>query len=132
MLLAEQITAAIIAAFYAVYDELGYGFLEATYCSALARELTKRGVPFARETMVNVYYKGDKVGLYRADFLVAGQVVLEIKSTEIVGDADRRQLLNYLRSTTLEVGLLLHFGPKASFKRVIFENDRKRSLPAAS
>jgi GxxExxY protein len=118
-LLHGDITGEIISAFYAVYNELGYGFVESVYVRALAIELFQRRMNVAREVPVTVYYKGVTVGTYRADLLVAETVVVEVKAGEQMTDQDRPQLLNYLRSSGREVGLLLHFGPKAGLKRVI-------------
>ncbi len=118
-LLHGDITGEIISAFYAVYNELGYGFVESVYVRALAIELFQRRMNVSREVPVTVYYKGVTVGTYRADLLVADTVVVEIKTGEQMSDQDRPQLLNYLRSSGKEVGLLLHFGLKAGLKRVI-------------
>ena len=124
-LLHSDVTDSILGAFYEVYNELRYGYLEAVYCNALEVEFKRRGVPYVREMLLAVMYKGDHVGLYRADFLVAGCVVLEIKATRQLGDADKRQLLNYLRTTKREVGLILHFGPKAQFHRMVFTREEQ-------
>ena len=118
-LLHGDITGEIIAAFYAVYNELGYGFVESVYVRAMAIELFQRRMNVAREVPVTVYYKGVTVGTYRADLVVADAVVVEVKAGEHPTDHDRPQLINYLRSSGKEVGLLLHFGPKAALKRVI-------------
>ncbi len=118
-LLHGDITGEIIAAFYAVYNELGYGFLEAIYVRALAIELFQRRMNVAREVPVTVFYKGVTVGTYRADLMVSDTVVVEVKAGEHASDSDRPQLLNYLRASGKEVGLLLHFGPKAVLRRVI-------------
>lgn len=118
-LLHGDITGEIIAAFYAVYNELGYGFIESVYVRALAIELFQRRMNVAREVPVTVYYKGVTVGTYRADLLVSDTVVIEAKAGEHLLETDRLQLLNYLRASGKEVGLLLHFGPKATLKRVI-------------
>jgi GxxExxY protein len=118
-LLHGDITGEIIAAFYAVYNELGYGFVESVYVRALAIELFQRRMNVAREVPVTVYYKGVTVGTYRADLVVADTVVVEVTAGEHVVEHDRPQLINYLRSSGKEVGLLLHFGPKAVLKRVI-------------
>ena len=118
-LLHSAVTDSILGAFYAVYNELRYGYLEAVYCSALEVEFKGRGVPYVREVALEVMYKENGVGIYRADFVVGGRVVVEVKATRQIGDADKRQLLNYLRSTRMEVGLLLHFGPKAEFHRMV-------------
>jgi GxxExxY protein len=118
-LLHGDITGEIISAFYAVYNELGYGFVESVYVRALAIELFQRRMNVAREVPVTVYYKGVTVGTYRADLVVADTVVVDVKAGEQPADTDRPQLINYLRSSGKEVGLLLHFGPKAILKRVI-------------
>jgi GxxExxY protein len=125
MLLDEQITGAIIRIFYRVYDKLGFGFLESVYCEALAYEFTKNGLLFKREPRVVVWYDDARVGRFRADFLVENRIVVEVKATRLLSDADTRQLLNELRCSDKEVGLLLHFGPKAKFHRMLFTNDRK-------
>ena len=113
-------TAEIIGAFYAVYNELRYGFLESVYAGALEVEFRERGMAYVREHSLEVRYKNRVVGMYRADFLVGAQVVVEVKATRQLGDADRRQLLHYLRGTNQSIGLLLHFGPEARFHRMVF------------
>jgi GxxExxY protein len=121
-----ELTERIIGAFYRVYNRLGYGFLEAVYSRALAFELTRAGLHVQREVMVDVFDEGLKVGAYRADILVESRVVVENKATSTLVQADRDQLLNYLRCSCLEVGLLFHFGPRPAFKRVVAENSRSR------
>jgi GxxExxY protein len=118
-LLYQELTKSILACFYAVYDALGYGFLESVYCSALALELRRRGHRVSREVLTPVFYRGIQVARYRIDFVVDDAVILEIKSTELLNPNDQRQLLNYLRATPFTVGLLLHFGPKPKFKRLV-------------
>jgi len=118
-LLFNEITKSIIAAFFAVYDKLGFGFLENVYCGALTLELRRRGHKVCREVLAPVYYDGVQVGRYRADFVIDDAVVLEVKSTERLNPNDSRQLLNCLRATPYTVGLLLHFGPKPSFYRLV-------------
>lgn len=113
-------TSEIIGAFYAVYNELRYGFLESVYAGALEVEFRARGIAYVREHSLEVRYKNRVVGMYRADFLVGGQVVVEVKATRQLCDADRRQLLHYLRGTNQRVGLLLHFGREANFHRMVF------------
>ncbi|MDQ2666098.1 MAG: GxxExxY protein [Gemmatimonadota bacterium] len=121
----SEITDSILGSFYAVYNESRYGYLEAVYSSALEVEFRRRQVSYVREMSLDVIYKGNIVGMYRADFLVAGRVVVEVKGTRQLGDADRRQLLNYLRTTRTEVGLILHFGPKAEFHRMVFTHSEQ-------
>ena len=123
-LLHGELTGEIIAGFYAVYNELGYGFLESVYVRALAIELFTRRVNVAREVPVSVFYKGVTVGTYRADLLVADTVVVEVKAGPEGEESDRVQLLNYLRCSGKEVGLLLHFGPRAVLKRVVYSRRR--------
>ena len=112
------ITARVIGAAYEVYNELGYGFLESVYCAALEIEFQLRGIPYVREFPLPVIYKGRSAGIYRADFLVEGLVVVEVKAARVLTDTDRSQLLHYLKGTQQEVGLLLHFGPKPDFRRM--------------
>lgn len=118
-LLHGDITGEIISAFYAVYNELGFGFLESVYIRAMAIELFQRRMSVAREVPVTVYYKGVTVGTYRADLLVADTVVVDVKAGEHDSEHHRPQIINYLRASGKEVGLLLHFGPRAILKRVI-------------
>lgn len=118
-LLHAELTGEIIGAFYTVYGELGYGFVESVYLRALAMELFHRRIAVAREVPVTVLYRGVTVGNYRADLIVADTVVVEVKAGEHVVDSDRHQLLNYLRCSGKEVGLLLHFGPRAVARRVV-------------
>ena len=115
----EETTRKVIGAFYTVYNALGYGFLEAVYARALAVELSARGIPFEREVSFEVRYRGQLVGLYRADFVVEGRVVVELKAAVHVTKADTRQLLNYLRASGIDVGLLLNFGPEPTLRRVV-------------
>lgn len=118
-LLYREVTKCVIACFYAVYDKLGFGFLENVYCGALTLELRRRGHKVSREVLTPVYYHGVQVARYKMDFVVDDVVVLEVKSTELLNPNDQRQLLNYLRATPYTVGLLLHFGPKPKFHRLV-------------
>ena len=118
-----EITGAIITAFYAVYDGLGYGFLESLYMAALERELRERGHAVGREVYVPVTYRGAELGRQRLDMVVDEKVVVEAKATEVLHPNASRQLFAYLRATRLEVGLLLHFGPRPKFHRVVCLND---------
>lgn len=118
-LIDEQLTGSIIGAFYEVYNDLGYGFLEHLYCNALEQELRDRGHQVGREVGVSVYFKGRELGQQRLDMLVDGRVVVEVKSTLTLHRDPARQLFNYLRATNLNVGLFLHFGREANVQRVI-------------
>ena len=106
-------------------NTLGYGFLEKVYENALILELQKRGLTAEQQLPIKVYYEGQVVGEYFADLLVNSLVILELKAAEQIIKAHEAQLVNYLKATDLEVGLILNFGPKAEFKRKIFSNNRK-------
>ena len=121
----SDITEMILAAFYAVYSALGYGFLEMVYANALKIELEKRGLKVGREFEIKVHYEGQIVGEYFADLIVADAVVVEIKAKKSLAQEHEAQLLNYLKATPYEVGLLINFGPKPEQKRRSFDNDRK-------
>jgi len=125
-LMHENLTGQIIKAFYKVYNELGYGFLERVYEKALALELESMGLRVGRQRPIKVYYLGREVGDYYADLIVKGLVIIELKCAEAMCEAHEAQLLNYLKATDVEVGLLLNFGPKPAFRRKIFTNDMQR------
>ncbi len=118
-LLEAQRVYAIVGAFYAVYNYYGYGLSESVYAGALACELIDRGHQVVRELAVPVYYKDRRIGWQRLDMVVDQRVVVENKATEKLAPAAQPQLINYLRATRFEVGVLLHFGPKARFYRFI-------------
>lgn len=127
-LLHKDITDTIIKAYYEVYNELGYGFLEKVYQNSMYLELKHRGFDIEAQKQIKVHYKGIEVGTYYADLLVNDKVILELKANEVLVYENELQLLNYLRATDKEVGLLLNFGKKAEFKRLIYTNDRKNHL----
>jgi len=120
----EELTDKIIGVFYKVYNVLGYGFLERVYENALKIEFRKAGINFENQVPVRVYYDGEVVGDYIADFVVEGKVVVEVKALSVLTGVDEAQLLNYLKATDKDVGLLLNFGKKAEVKRRIFEEAR--------
>ena len=115
-----DVTEAIIQAYYKVYNTLGYGFLEKVYENALVVELKQMGWKVQAQQPVNVSYKGEEVGVYFADLLVNGCVIVELKAAEAIGEDHEAQLLNYLRATKIEVGLLLNFGKKPAIKRKVY------------
>ncbi|WP_367279868.1 GxxExxY protein [Bacteroides sp.] len=115
-------TNVIIKAFYDVYNELGYGFLENVYQNALYKELMLREIPCVAHPKINVYYKKEVVGYYEADIIAFDSVILELKAVSQLTEAHEIQLVNYLKATTLEVGLLLNFGPKPEFQRKVFSH----------
>ena len=121
-LLEERLTRSVIGAFYEVYNTLGFGFLEHVYVMALERELLMCGHRVGREVSTHVRYKGHVLAVQRIDMIVDERFIDETKATLEPPKAAERQLLNYLRATNLEVGLLLHFGPEARFHRVISTN----------
>ena len=121
----EAITNRIIQAFFKVYNTLGYGFLEKVYRNALCCELKELGLKVSMEKKIVVYYKTYPVGEYCADLLIEDVVICELKTSETLCESDENQLINYLRATELEVGLLLNFSKKPEVKRKVFDNDRK-------
>ena len=124
-MLYEEITDKIIKAFYTVYNTLGYGFLEKVYENAMLIELQKCGFTIDNQEKLNAYYEDLIVGEYYADIIVENKVIIEIKVCDKLSNNHEAQLLNYLKATKIEVGLLLNFGPKAEIKRKIFSNYRK-------
>lgn len=121
----NELTSLILKTYYEVYNELGYGFLEKVYQNALLIELKNKGLEVTPNKKIKVYYKGENVGDYYADIIVNDTVVLELKASEYIIDQFENQLLNYLKGTDCEVGLLLNFGKKPEFRRKIYENKRK-------
>ena len=124
-MLHADITDKIIKAFYKVNNTLGFGFLERVYENAMAIELQKMGCQVQKQKSIKVYYDHEEVGDYYADLLVDDRVIVELKAAESLCEDHEAQLLNYLKATSIEVGLLLNFGKKAEFKRKIFTNDKK-------
>jgi GxxExxY protein len=124
----EGITERIIQAFYKVYNTLGYGFLERVYENAMFIELTAMGYKVERQKRTLVYYYGNIVGDYNSDLIVEEVVAVELKANECLAEENEHQLVNYLKATNLEVGLLLNFGKKPQVKRKIFDNDKKPML----
>jgi len=124
-MLHEEITSDIINAFYKVYNTLGYGFLEKVYENALAMELATRGHIVKQQLPIQVYYEGKAVGEYFADMLIDDKVLLELKAVESIAKEHEAQLLNYLKATKIEIGLLLNFGKEPHFKRKIFSNQKE-------
>jgi GxxExxY protein len=108
-----------------VYNVLGYGFLEKVYAGALKIELEKKGLLVVPQAKINVLYEGQYVGIYYADMLVEDSVIVEIKAVATLLEEHEAQLLNYLKATNIEVGLLLNFGLKPTFRRKIYTNERK-------
>jgi GxxExxY protein len=124
-LLHKDLTDVILKTFYEVYNELGYGFLEKVYQNSLLIELRNKGLNVILQKKIKVFYRGNEVGEYFADLIVEDKVVLELKAVEYIVEEFENQLLNYLKGTDCEVGLLLNFGKKPEFRRRIYENKRK-------
>jgi len=122
----KELTSAVINAFYKVYNTLGYGFLEKVYENAMRIELTKLGISVEQQKNIKVYYESEMVGDYYADLLVKELVILELKAVESICEEHEAQLLNYLKATNIEIGLLLNFGKKPEIKRKIFMNKNKK------
>jgi GxxExxY protein len=120
------LTHKIIGVFYEVYNELGTGFLESVYQKSLALALESANLAVCSRVDIPVWFRGHQVGHFEGDMLVEARVLLELKAARALGSSHQAQLLNYLRATDIEVGLLLNFGPKPEFKRLAFDNSKKR------
>jgi len=120
------LTEKIIGVFYDVYNELGYGFLECVYEESLVIALQQAGLAANRQVPLPVWFRGYRVGEFRADLLVENSVLLELKSARSLEPAHEAQLLHYLKSTEVEVGMLLNFGARPQFRRLLFDNERKK------
>jgi len=127
-LLHKEITEKIIKCFYKVYNTLGYGFLEKVYENALAIELRKIGFEVKCQFPINVYYESEIVGDYYADIIVNNLVIIELKATKQLDEEHEYQLINYLKATKVELGLLVNFGKEAVYKRKVFMNCNKKLL----
>jgi len=123
-----DVTGQIIKDFYKVYNTLGFGFAEKVYENSLFAELVEAGFPVKQQEPINVFYNGKLVGEYFADLIVEDCVIVEMKASVTLVEAHEAQLLNYLKATKIEVGLLLNFGQKPEYRRKFFTNDRKDLL----
>lgn len=121
----EDLTEAVIGSFYRVYNGLGFGFLEKVYENALAFELVEGGFNVVQQQPIKVVYRGQEVGEYFADMVVNDLIVLELKAAESLREEHATQLTNYLKATNKEVGLLLNFGRKPEFRRIVFSNTKR-------
>ena len=120
-LIERELTERVIGVFYSVYNELGRGFLESVYENAVALALREGGLAAIQQVPLVVKFRGQDVGEFRADIVVEKRIVLEIKAVERLALAHEAQLINYLKASKIRVGLLLNFGPRAEFKRRIFD-----------
>ncbi|MBD3343917.1 MAG: GxxExxY protein [Chitinivibrionales bacterium] len=122
----KELTQKLIKAFYTVYNTLGYGFLEKVYENALMVELRKQSIQATQQQNLKVYYEKEIVGDYYADIHADNSVIIELKTAETLKEDDKYQLINSLRATESEVGLLINFGKKPEFRRVVFSNSNKQ------
>jgi GxxExxY protein len=120
------LTEKIIGVFYEVYNELGFGFLESVYREAMRIALGQVGMHVEAEVPVPVSFRGSLVGVFRADLVVDGQVIVELKTADSISKAHEAQVLHYLRASAMEIGLVMNFGPHAKFRRIEMRNARKR------
>ena len=129
----SELTEKLISIYYSLYNELGYGFLESVYQKAFALMLKEQAISFREQTPILVMFHGLDMEEFFADLLVDSSVLIELKAVRALEQAHERQLLNYLRATDIEVGLLFNFGPRPEFRRLAFDNTRKgRATKAAS
>jgi GxxExxY protein len=122
----KELTEKILEIYFRVYNRLGYGFLEKIYENAMMVEFEKEGLRAVAQSPISVHYEGRMIGEYYADILVEDRVILEIKAARSLAPENEAQLLNYLRATNIEVGLLLNFGPEPEIRRKVFDNTKKR------
>jgi len=121
----EELTEDIIKIFYKVYNTLGHGFLEKIYENSMMIEFRKAGMPAEAQSLIEVTYEGVVVGEHAADIIVDSKVIIELKAAKKIAEDHHAQLLNYLKATKIEVGLVLNFGPKPEISRKVFDNFRK-------
>lgn len=122
----SALTDRIIQAFYDVYNELGPGFLESVYEKAFAKALREAGLQVLVQSPIPVWFRGELVGDFRADLVVNDLIIVELKVSQFIEQIHEAQLLNYLKATKYEVGLVLNFGARAQIRRLVFTNERKR------
>ena len=125
-MLYSDVTELVIKVFYQVYNTLGYGFLEKVYENSMRIELKKMGLKVVAQKNIKVHYMNYEVGDYFADLVVDDKVILELKAADALCEEHESQLINYLKATNVEVGLLLNFGKQAEFRRKIFMNENKK------
>jgi GxxExxY protein len=125
----DECTSRILDAYFRVYNTLGWGYLESVYRRSMVHALVKVGARVEAERSQPVYFDGHLVGEFRVDLIVDEAVIVELKAVERLAAEHRAQVINYLKASSLERGLLLNFGPKPEFKRIVFTNDRKKVYP---
>ena len=124
----SDITQKVIKAFYNVYNKLGFGFLEKVYENAMAIELRSMGLQVEQQVKIKVFYNSQEVGYYIMDLVVENKVVIEIKACEALCEEHSFQLINYLKASQMEIGLLFNFGRTPAFTRKIFRNNSTSKL----
>jgi GxxExxY protein len=127
----EELTERIIGAFYTVYHDLGHGFLESIYQKAFTVILKEQGFAFQEQVPILIAYHGVDLGEFRADLVVESIVLVELKAVQMLESAHEKQVLNYLRATRIEVGLLCNFGPRPQVRRLVLDNERKDARAAS-
>ena len=127
-LMYKELTHLIIKSFYDVYNELGGGFLESVYENAMTLVLQQQGLQVETQKEIAVYFRGNLIGNFRADRVVEEKVLLELKAARCLEPVHEAQLLNYLKATTIEVGLLMNFGNEPTFKRLVYNKQQKQSV----
>ena len=125
----KELTHKIVGVFQEVYNELGHGFLESVYQRSLAIALQGAGLEARAQVRIPVWFRGQRVGQFEGDLLVNSSILLELKVAQCLNFSHQAQLLNYLRATNIEIGLLLNFGVKPEFRMLVFENSRKTIRP---
>jgi len=121
----RELSKKIIGVFYEVYNELGHGFIESVYHKSMVIALKTAGLEVRSPVVIPVFFRNHRIGDFEGDVLVDGSILLELKAVRTLDSSHQAQLLNYLRATDIEVGLLLNFGVKPEFKRLVFDNQRK-------
>jgi len=124
----KEITDKILKAFYTVYNELGTGFLESVYEKAIALVLKESELKVDSQKQLSVYFRNSIIGEFKPDLIINNCVIVELKAVKAIVPEHEAQLINYLKATEVEVGLLLNFGDKPEFKRIVYENKRKKRL----
>ena len=127
----KEVTERVISAAYTVHNTLGSGFLESVYVRALVIELMLMGIEVEAEVPIEVRYRGEPVGDFRADLLVSKQVIVEVKAVNMLATAHEVQLVNYLRGTALAVGLLINFSRSVQIRRKIQSRNLRQSAASA-
>jgi len=121
----DDLTQSIIGVFYEVYNELGFGFVESLYSSAMRMALAQAGMRVQVEVPLSVQFRGEVIGVFKADLIVNERVLIELKTCEVLMKTHCSQTLNYLKATKIEVALLMNFGPTPTFKRFVLDNGKK-------